>query len=77
MAKPRKIVDARNDKDGNISHVLLEGNQNFTPVSKAVSMADQGKVENAHAVHPKVGDPYLRSDPDGNTKNNLDEMAKS
>lgn len=76
MATPRKIADARSDKDGNISHVLFEGNKNFTPVERAIEMADQGKVENAHAVHPKAGSSYLRTNPDNKTGNNLDEMAK-
>ncbi|NJR61845.1 MAG: DUF3892 domain-containing protein [Cyanobacteria bacterium CRU_2_1] len=77
MSKQRKVVDARQDKNGNISHVLLDGNQNYTPVDKAVKMADQGKIENAHAVHPQGRDPYLRTNPDDQSKNNLDNMAQS
>ncbi len=77
MTKPRKIFDARQDKDGKVSHVLFDGNQNYTPIDKAVKMADQGKIENAHAVHPKGKVPYLRNNPDGQTKNNLDDMAKT
>lgn len=76
MSKPRKIVDARQGDDGNISHVRLQGNQNYTPSEKAVEMADQGKIEGGHAVHPKSGDPYLRTNPDNKTQNNLDDMAK-
>jgi hypothetical protein len=77
MNKQRKVVDARQKKDGNISHVLLDGNQNYTPIDKAVEMADQGKIENAHAVRPKGRDPYLRTNPDNQTNNNLDDMAQS
>ncbi len=75
MSKKKKVVDARSNADGNISHVLFEGNTNFTSVEKAVEMADQGKIQNAHAVHPKTGNSYLRSNPDGKEKNNLDTMA--
>jgi hypothetical protein len=31
MSSKRKVVDAKQDSNGNISHVKLEGNQNFTP----------------------------------------------
>jgi hypothetical protein len=72
----RKVVDARHDPKGNISHVQLDGNQNFTPVDKAVEMAKQGKLENAHAVTKKDGTEYLRSNPDSRIGNNLDEMAQ-
>lgn len=75
MEKPKKIVDARKDKGGNISHVLFEGNERNTPIQKAVEMADKGKIEGAHGVHPKKGDPYLRSNPDNKKRNNLDFMA--
>lgn len=72
----RKVVDARQDPKGNISHVLLDGNQNFTPVEKAIKMANQDKLENAHTVTRKDGTKYLRSNPDSRTGNNLDEMAQ-
>jgi hypothetical protein len=39
-------------------------------------MAKQGQLANAHAVTKKDGSEYLRTNPDGKTKNNLDEMAK-
>lgn len=76
MAEQKKVADARNGSDGNISHVRFEGNERFTSVEKAVEMADQGKIENAHAVHPKAGDAYLRSNPDSKEQNNLDTMAE-
>lgn len=71
----RRIVDARADEKGNISHVKLQGNTNFTPIDTAVRMADNGKIEGAHAVHPSSGKPHLRSNPNGRTKDNLDTMA--
>ncbi|QIN81577.1 DUF3892 domain-containing protein [Rubrobacter tropicus] len=75
MAK-RKVTDARQDRDGNISHVKLKGNQNFTPVERAIEMAKRGGLENAHAVKKKDGGEYLRTNPDGKAGNNLDEMAQ-
>lgn len=76
MTKPKKVVNAKQGDDGNISHVLLEGNQNFTPIDKAISMAEQGKLENVHIVNKSDGSQYLRSNPDSKIQNNLDDMAK-
>ena len=46
----RRIVDARADSKGNISHVRLDGNQRFTPVATAIPMARRGEIANAHVV---------------------------
>ena len=74
MTKKKQIVDAKNDSDGNITAVKLEGNKTFTPINKAIEMAKNGKVD-AIVVKPKGGNPYLRSKPDGKKKNNLDYLA--
>ena len=71
----KKVVDANADKDGNIQSVRFEGNTTLTPVDTAVGMADRGEIDNAHAVHPKSGQPYLRTNPDSRQDNNLDDMA--
>lgn|GEM_PF-941999 len=71
----RRVIDARQDEQGNISHVLLEGNQNFTPLSTAISMAERGDLANVHVVQQQDGGRYLRTNPDGRTTNNLDDMA--
>jgi len=72
----RKVIDASQDSKGNITQVKIQGNQNFTPVEKAIDMAKRGELANAHAVRKQGGGEYLRTNPDGKTKNNLDEMAK-
>jgi hypothetical protein len=72
----KKIIDARSDEKGNITHVKFEGNLNFTSIIQAIGMADKGLLDNAHAVHPKGKRPYLRSNPDGKSNNNLDDMAE-
>lgn len=72
----RKVIDARQDGNGNITHVKLSGNQRFTTLDKAIELADRGQLENAHAVHPKGGKAYLRTNPDNSTGNNLDGLAK-
>ena len=73
---PKRIVDAQADSKGNITGVRLEGNTTFTPLARAVKMAERGEIAGAHAVHPKGRDPYMRSNPDGEIGNNLDELAE-
>ncbi len=76
LSGKRKVVDARQDKKGNISHVQLEGNKNYTPVETAINMAKRGELANAHAVSRRDGKEYLRTNPDTRASNNLDEMAE-
>ncbi|GLK51429.1 DUF3892 domain-containing protein [Maricaulis virginensis] len=75
MADQKHIVDARADSEGDITHVRFEGNQNFTSVERAMKMADQGKIDNAHTVRRTGAKPHLRSNPDGRRSNNLDDLA--
>lgn len=75
MTQKKRIIDAKADSDGDITHVKFNGNKNFTPVERAIKMAERGDIANAHAVHPTGRDPYLRTNPDGNKRNNLDDMA--
>ena len=72
---PRKVIDARADSDGNITHVKIEGNVNFTPKEVAMRMADNGELSNAHSVRPKSATDHLRTNPDSTRSNNLDDMA--
>jgi hypothetical protein len=71
----KKIVDAIADEKGNIQSVRFEGNAGFTPLETAIRMADRGEIDHAHAVHPKNGEAYLRTNPDSIESNNLDDMA--
>ena len=71
----RKIVDARADSKGNITHVRIEGNQRFTGLDTAIGMADRGEFSNAHSVNRAGAKPHLRTNPDGKDKNNLDYFA--
>jgi hypothetical protein len=38
-------------------------------------MADRGEISNAHSVRRENAKPHLRTNPDGRTSNNLDDMA--
>jgi Protein of unknown function (DUF3892) len=70
----KKIVDAKADPKGNITHVKLKGNQTFTPLKTAIKLTKQGKVD-AVVVKPKKGKEHLRTRPDKKEENNLDDMA--
>ena len=71
----KKIVAAKTDSDGDITAVLFQGNTTFTPLDTAIRMAERGQIENAHVSHTGKGRPYLRTNPDGRERNNLDYMA--
>ncbi|MFO1261110.1 MAG: DUF3892 domain-containing protein [Sphingomonadaceae bacterium] len=72
----RKVIDARADSKGNITHVKIEGNSRFTPLDRAMNMADRGELSNAHSVRPSGGSKdYLRTNPDRRENNNLDYWA--
>lgn len=75
-APQKKVVDARSNEEGDITHVRIEGNEGWMPLDTATRMADQGKLANVHSVQKPDGGKYLRSNPDGSTANNLDEMAQ-
>lgn len=72
---PKKIIDAVNDSKGNVKAVLLEGNTTFTPKDTAIRMADRGQIANAHVVRRENAAPHLRTNADGQKRNNLDDMA--
>lgn len=71
----RKVVDARADSKGNITHVRIEGNQRFTALNTAIGMADRGELSNVHSVNRAGAKPHLRTHPDNKDKNNLDYFA--
>ena len=71
----RRIRQTRQDSDGDITAVLFDGNQRFTSVERAIPMARRGEIERVHVVDRAGVKPHLRSNPDGQIGNNLDEMA--
>ncbi len=73
--KKRKIVDARADKEGDITHVRFEDNSRFTSVEQAIPMADRGEIKDTHVVRRQNAKTHLRTDRDGRKSNNLDYMA--
>lgn len=69
----KKILGVKSDKNGVNTDYLLEGNKTYTPKKTALEMAKKGQIENVVVVNAE--NPYIRSTPDGNTKNNHDSMS--
>ncbi len=72
----RKITKVRQDKDGDITHVLIDGNARMTPLDQAVRIAERGGLKDVHAVSGE-NKKYLRSDPNGKESDNLDNLPKA
>ena len=75
MTPKKRIIDARADSEGDITHVKFAGNVQFTSVTQAIPMADRNEIENAHVVRRNNAKTHLRTNPDGKKSNNLDDMA--
>jgi len=71
----KKLVDAKSDDKGVITHVKIEGNTRFTSVKTAIPMAEDGRID-AVVVNASTGKKHLRTRPDSTSKNNLDDMAE-
>lgn len=72
----KKIIDAREDKNGNIGAIRFEGNTNFTKLDKAIEMTKAKRVDGANVSTSKNGNEYIRTNPNGSVKDNLDTLAK-
>jgi hypothetical protein len=72
----KKVIDAKNDAKGNISHVKLSGNQGWTPLDAAIRMADRGQIDKVHVVRPADAKTHIRTNPDSRVGNNLDTLAE-
>jgi len=75
MTEKKRVVDAKADSEGDITHVRIDGNKTWTSVKTAMNMADAGKLENAHSVRARDKKPHLRTNPDRTKGNNLDTWA--
>ena len=71
----KKIIDARGDEDGDITHVKFQGNSSFTPVKTAIPMAKRGEIEDVHVSKTGAGKEYLRTNPNSSEQDNLDAMV--
>ncbi len=75
MAGTKRIAKVRKDEDGDIKRVKYTDGSEET-VRQAAARADRGGIEDVHAVHPKDGPPYVRSDPNPVKNDNLDRKPE-
>ena len=71
----KRIVGATSDSNGRTTSVLLSGNSTKTPIETAIRMAERGQIDGAHVVNPSCGNRYLRTNPDGRSRNNIDTLS--
>jgi hypothetical protein len=68
-----KITKVKKNTDGDITDVMLE-NGNVYSVNEAIMMARDGVIEGVNVGKARNGREYLRSNPNGDERDNLDNM---
>lgn len=71
--KTTDIIKVRKNNDGDITDVMLE-NGNVYSINEAIMMARDGLIEGVNVGRAKNGREFLRSDPNGTEKDNLDNL---
>ncbi|QJD82235.1 DUF3892 domain-containing protein [Cohnella herbarum] len=69
----QQIVAVRKNGDGDIVELQLSSGQ-VVGYKEAQQMAKNDQIENVNVFKGRDGDEHLRSDPDGRTDNNLDNL---
>ena len=69
----QQIVAGRKNGDGDIVELQLSSGQ-VVGYQEAQQMAKNDQIENVNVFKGRDGDEHLRSDPDGRTDNNLDNL---
>lgn len=70
MSEKKRIVKVRKNDDGDITNVMLEDGTVYT-IEEAIK---NGQIQGVDVVRSKSGSEYIRSLPDGNPDNNLDNL---
>jgi hypothetical protein len=73
MEETTKIVKVRKNNDGDITDVMLQ-NGNIFSTSEAIMMARDNKIQGVNVGKAKNGREFLRSDPNDNADDNLDNL---
>ncbi|MCD9021389.1 DUF3892 domain-containing protein [Cohnella silvisoli] len=69
----QQIVAVRKNGDGDIVELQLSSGQ-VVGYKEAQQMAKNDQIENVNVFKGRDGDEHLRSDADGRTDNNLDQL---
>ena len=67
------ITKVRKNPEGDITDVML-GDGNVYAINDAISMAKDGLIEGVNVGRAKNGREYLRSNPNGDKSDNLDNL---
>jgi len=73
MKDTTTIVKVRKNNDGDITDVMLQ-NGNVFSINEAIIMARDNKIEGVNVGKAKNGREFLRSDPNDNENDNLDNL---
>ena len=68
-----KITKVKKNNDGDITAVMTEDG-NVYPIDEAVSMAKDHKISGVNVGRAKNGREFLRSNPNGEEDDNLDNL---
>lgn len=75
MDEKTKITKVRKNPDGDITDVMLTDG-NIYSIDQAINLARDGAIEGVNVGKAKNGREYLRSNPNGDTKDNLDNLQQ-
>ena len=70
-----RVKAVRRRRNGTIARVKLTTGEELT-INQAFTRAKSGQIDNVQAVHREDGKKYIRSNPDGDTKNNLENLPE-
>ncbi|ARI77135.1 DUF3892 domain-containing protein [Halobacillus mangrovi] len=70
---PDRIIAVRKNGQGSIKEMKLSSGQ-VVDYHKAHEMAQSGQLEHVQLINGKDGELHLRSVPDGDPTNNLDNL---
>lgn len=73
MQDRTRIIKVRKNNEGDITDVMLE-NGNVYSINEALVMARDGLIQGVNAAHSKNGRDYLRSNPNDEKEDNLDNL---
>ena len=68
-----RIVAVQKDEKGTIQQYKLDNNE-VVDVPQAIQMVKDEKIENCNVFKTRSGSEAIRSNNDGNTSNNLDNL---
>ncbi|ADK16654.1 MULTISPECIES: DUF3892 domain-containing protein [Clostridium] len=71
MSDKSKVIKVKKNSQGDITDVMLE-NGNIYSIDEAIMMTKDGLIEGINVGKAKNGREYLRSNPNGDESDNLD-----